>query len=87
MKRIFYTGKAKKDLKRIQNNPMKVRLLTEVLFKLSHGEPLSDSYRAHQLTGNYAGCLECHIQGDFLLIWIDKDCIKVVRVGSHSELF
>lgn len=30
---------------------------------------------------------ECHVKDDFLLVWIDDDCIKVVRVGSHSELF
>ena len=42
-----------------------------------------------QLHGDYKGCMECHIQGDFLLIWIDNvnDIIKLVRLGSHSELF
>lgn len=38
---------------------------------------------------NYKGCMECHIQGDFLLIWFDPntDIIELVRLGSHSELF
>ncbi len=33
--------------------------------------------------------MECHIKGDFLLIWYDKEAgiIKLVRMGSHSELF
>lgn len=33
--------------------------------------------------------MECHIKGDFLLIWYDKESgiIKLVRIGSHSELF
>ena len=41
------------------------------------------------LTGNYAGHMECHIEGDFLLIWFDPDTdeINLVRLGSHSELF
>ena len=41
------------------------------------------------LQGKYKGCLECHIEGDFLLIWIDeeRDIIELVRLGSHSELF
>lgn len=41
------------------------------------------------LTGNYAGCMECHIDGDFLLIWIDEaeNTIGILRLGSHSELF
>ena len=35
------------------------------------------------------GCMECHIEGDFLLIWIDEETetIELVRLGSHSELF
>ena len=41
------------------------------------------------LTGNYEGYMECHIEGDFLLIWFDHetDQIDLVRLGSHSELF
>lgn len=41
------------------------------------------------LTGDYAGCMECHIETYFLLIWIDpvSDEIDLVRLGSHSELY
>ncbi|ULB34033.1 MULTISPECIES: type II toxin-antitoxin system mRNA interferase toxin, RelE/StbE family [Proteiniphilum] len=41
------------------------------------------------LVGNYKGCWKYHIEGDFLLIWIDEnsDVIKLIRLGSHSELF
>ena len=41
------------------------------------------------LTGNYAGFMECHIEGDFLLIWFDHETVQIdlVRFGSHSELF
>lgn len=35
MKRIFFTKKAKKDLKRIRKDAKKVDLLSEVLFKLA----------------------------------------------------
>ena len=33
--------------------------------------------------------MECHIKGDFLLIWIDEetDDVDLLRLGSHSELF
>lgn len=35
------------------------------------------------------GFMECHIENDFLIIWFDEDIdiIKLVRLGSHSELF
>ena len=37
----------------------------------------------------YRKDLKCHIEGDFLLIWIDeqRNIIKLVRLGTHSELF
>ena len=42
---------------------------------------------SHPLTGEFRGCMECHVESDFLLIWVDDDYIEVVRIGSHSELF
>lgn len=50
---------------------------------------IPEEYKPHMLTGDYEGCMECHIQGDFLLIWFDRetDEIVLVRLGSHSELF
>lgn len=44
-------------------------------------------YRPHFLSGEYKGCMECHVGNDFLLIWIDSDDIYIERVGTHSELF
>lgn len=51
--------------------------------------PYLKKYLQHNLKGNYTGCLECHIEGDFLLIWYDEesDVIALFRLGSHSELF
>ena len=47
--------------------------------------------RPHPLTGNYNGHLECHIESDLLIIWIQYDeeekKIILTRLGSHSELF
>lgn len=39
------------------------------------------------LKGQYKGCMECHIEGDYLLIWADGDVIDLLRIGTHSELF
>lgn len=51
--------------------------------------PIPEEYKPHTLSYDYSGCMECHIQGDFLLIWIDEETndIDLVRLGSHSELF
>ena len=87
MKRIVYSSKAKKDIKRIQHDPEKMNALADVLFRLANGETLGKEHKPHPLKGDYKGCMECHVKDDYLLIWVDNDCIRVVRVGSHSELF
>lgn len=89
MKELRYTRQFKKDLKRYLNQPKKLEELNSVLDMLRKEIKLPDKYRQHTLKGEYSGCFECHIEGDFLLIWYDveSDTIAVVRLGSHSELF
>ena len=42
----------------------------------------------HPLKGDWADHRECHIGGDFLLIYrLEGDAIIFVRAGTHSELF
>lgn len=89
MKRIERTTQFKKDLKRYLNKPHAIERLFYVVKLLENELPLPTSMRPHKLTGNYYGCMECHIGSDFLLIWIDEtsDVIRLLRIGSHSELF
>jgi mRNA interferase YafQ len=89
MKDIIKTSQFKKDLKKYVNNLSKIRKLREVVTMLAEGRKLPREYSPHKLTGEYKGCLECHIESDFLLIWIDEDSrtLYLVRLGSHSELF
>lgn len=89
MKKLRPSTQYKKDLKRIKNNPKKVNALLEVLNLLENEIPIPEEYKPHMLSNDYSGCMECHIQGDFLLIWIDEETndIDLVRLGSHSELF
>ena len=89
MKQLKYTGQYKKDLKRYINQPKKLKALNEVLDMLKKELPLPKKYRQHTLQGEYSGCLECHIEGDFLLVWYDQEnnTIVLFRLGTHSELF
>lgn len=89
MKELHFSTQYKKDAKRFRNQPKKMEKVAEILRMLRDEIPIPASYRPHLLTGNYAGCMECHIEGDFLLIWIDEtdNLIGVLRLGSHSELF
>ena len=89
MKNFKTSTQFKKDLKRYKNNPKKLAELKVVLTLLKNEQPIPAKYLPHMLHGEYKGCMECHIQGDFLLIWIDeeRDIIELVRIGTHSELF
>ena len=48
------------------------------------------SGKDHELSGNWVGYRECHIQPDWLLIYyIENDVLvlTLARTGTHSDLF
>ena len=84
------TSRFQKDLKRIARRGYNTELLTAVIKKLANGEPLAQKHRDHARTGNYAGCRECHITPDWLLIYEISDdtlLLYLTRTGTHSDLF
>lgn len=89
MKTIRFSTQYKKDFKRYKNQQKKLEKLLEVFRMLENEAELPAELKAHKLIGQYKGCTECHIEGDFLLIWFDEDSkfIDIIRLGTHSELF
>ncbi len=82
--------KFKKDLKLIIKRGYNISLLDAVVELLANGEPLSEKYRDHALSGNFAGCRECHITPDWLLVYELSDAellLYLTRTGTHSDLF
>jgi len=60
----------------------------EVLSLLLIEKPLPFRFKEHKLLGEYKGCHECHLAPDLLMIYRFKDdCIELVRLGNHSDLF
>ena len=54
--------------------------------------PLPAEWLDHPLVGNWAGYRECHIGGDFLLIYKLEhtgkfDLVVFTRAGTHADLF
>ena len=66
---LRFTNQFKKDLKLAKKQGKDTDKLFEVIEKLANGEPLEAKYRDHDLTGNYKGCRECHIEPDWLLVY------------------
>ena len=82
------TGKYKKDYCRCAQRHWDMNLLDSVVKELCQGEHLEAKYHDHPLSGNWVGCRECHIQGDWVLIYeIEVETLILRRTGSHSDVF
>ena len=91
-RKVVYTTRFKKDLKRFINDSKRRKKIVSVIELLSRGKEIPLEMRPHKLIGNYEGCMELHIEGDLLLIWIEKidineELVILSRIGSHSDLF
>ena len=67
-----------------------MELFKEVVEMLLDGIPLPSKYCDHPLHGNRKGYRDCHIQGDWVLIYkIDKNVLTLVlsETGTHSDIF
>ena len=65
-----------------------VNLLKDIILKLGNGIPLDEKYKDHALKGDWDGFRECHIQPDWLLIYLVEDDIltlTLVDTGTHAD--
>lgn len=84
------TTQFKKDYKKAMKRGLKIELLEKVIEMLAMGEALPERNRDHELSGNWNGHRECHIQPDWLLVYrIENDVLvlTLTRTGTHSDLF
>ncbi|MBV5291877.1 MAG: type II toxin-antitoxin system YafQ family toxin [Curvibacter lanceolatus] len=89
-----YTRQFLKDWQRLTHSgryDMK-RLKEAMLLLLAHDGPMPPEWLDHELQGPWAGHRECHVGGDFLLIYAlaasgPGEVIVFVRCGSHADLF
>ncbi len=69
------------------------RLKTVMLLLIANEAPLGPEWKDHPLKGPWADYRECHVGGDFLLIYRISDSgdpvgtVYFTRAGTHSELF
>ncbi len=87
---VKLTGQFKRDLKLAKKQGKDIDKLFDVISMIAEGKKLDEKYRDHNLSGDYAGCRECHVEPDWLLVYELMDDVLVLmiyRVGTHSELF
>ena len=88
--RLVLTSKFKKGLKLAKRRGLDIALLDDVVEKLLHGIALEEKNVDHELKGKFKGFRECHIQPNWLLIYLLEDeilTLTLVDTGTHSDLF
>jgi mRNA interferase YafQ len=67
------------------------QLKEAMMLLIANEAPLGPEWKDHELKGNWNGYRECHIGGDFLLIYklekAQSEIVVFVRAGTHAELF
>ena len=63
-----------------------------MMLLVANDAPLPAEWKDHSLKGEWSDSRECHIGGDFLLIYrlqgkSPKETVTFVRTGTHSDLF
>ena len=89
-----YTKQFRKDWEALHRSgrfDMK-RLKEAILLLVANDAPLPPEWLDHPLTGQWSSHRECHVGGDFLLIYrLDgkgsDEFIVFVRAGTHAQLF
>ena len=82
---VKFTTQFKKDLKLAKKQNKDIEKLFEVVELLANGEKLDFKYKDHDLSGNYKGTRECHIEPDWLLVYEYQNDVLVLmlyRLGS-----
>ncbi len=88
MREIVHTSQFKKDFKRLRSSGKDIGKLVAIIEALQKSDVLSPIQRDHALTENWNEWRECHLGGDWLLIYrVTEHQIILARTGSHSELF
>jgi len=80
----------KKTRKLAQKRGLDLSLLQEIIILLAKGEVLPLKYRDHQLKGRLSAFRECHVKGDWLLIYRiieDRLVLSLHSTGTHADLF
>ncbi len=88
------TKEFKKDWQRLAHSGRydMNRLKEAMLLLIEDTVPLPPEWLDHALTGDWTNHRECHVGGDFLLIYrLDsngtEERVIFVRAGTHAELF
>jgi mRNA interferase YafQ len=77
-----------KDTTLARKRGKKMEKLWGIVEQLQADIPLAIKHRPHRLSGDWFPCMECHIEPDWLLIYlVDEHTLHLIRTGTHADLF
>jgi mRNA interferase YafQ len=91
MRTIEQSTQFKRDLRREAKGQYRSILSAEftgIVRLLALDQLIAEKYRDHPLSGEWRDHRDCHVRPDLLLIYSkpNADVLRLVRLGSHSEL-
>lgn len=87
---LKYSSKFKKGLKLAVKRGLNISLLENVVEKIQNRIPLEEKHKDHPLKGRMSKYRECHIQPDWLLVYLIEEDMLVLTLldtGTHADLF
>jgi mRNA interferase YafQ len=88
MRVVRYSGRFKKDFRRIKRRGYDLGRLDAILTILREDMPLPPAARPHPLKGDWHGYYECHVGSDWLLIYKTVPGeLLLAATGTHADLF
>ena len=88
MLKLETTNKFEKDYVLVKKRGKDIQKFKNIVNNLLNDISLPAKNKLHKLSGNWGEHYECHIEPDWLLIFLKTDtAIRLVRTGSHSDLF
>lgn len=88
--KINRTTSFKKAFKRCVKRGLNILAFEECVKILSTEGCLPADYKPHKLSGKYNKIWECHIESDWLLLWVQDDeqlTLLLIDTGTHSDIF
>ena len=88
MRPVRYSGRFRKDFRRIERRKYDLNRLDEILLLRRQDDPLPPSARPHPLKGAWRNYSECHVAPDWLLIYkLVGEELLLAATGTHADLF
>ena len=85
---VRYSTRFKKDFKVCVKRHYKMDRLQQLIDILRIPATLPPQNVDHNLSGNYAGFRECHVEPNWLLIYRQEgNELLLYRTGTHADLF